>query len=166
MVNAAYRSGMKNIRHQPPQPSSCAWGRIRHSAACGANGPKSAWSDSCQKRTWPPGLHKNYHSPRRMLSGRAPGIAFMQRAVSIPSHFPFRVRLAHCLLTGIDCVPEGSWTYWLNVNSADNSKNVNSAPAQQQSVFANASVHPRAGVITNHPENALVLTLDNIASGR
>src|SRR6266404_2188662 len=42
---------------------------------------------------------------------RAAGEAFLQRAVSIPSQFPFRVRLAHCLLTRINCVPEGSWTY-------------------------------------------------------
>jgi hypothetical protein len=42
----------------------------------------------------------------------AAGVAFMQRGVSIPSHFPFRARLAHCLLTRIDCVPEDSWTYW------------------------------------------------------
>src|SRR6266404_1941522 len=30
---------------------------------------------------------------------------------AIPSHFPFRVRLAHCLVTRINSVPEGSWTY-------------------------------------------------------
>jgi hypothetical protein len=37
---------------------------------------------------------------------------YLPKALSIPSHFPFRVRLAHCLLTRIDCVPEESWTYW------------------------------------------------------
>src|ERR1700675_1203324 len=51
----------------------------------------------------PPSLIKAYRTSVDMRGSR--------RAVSIPSHFPFRVHLAHCLLTRIDCVPEESWTY-------------------------------------------------------
>ena len=37
---------------------------------------------------------------------------YLPEALFIPSHFPFGVRLARCLVTRIDCVPEESWTYW------------------------------------------------------
>ncbi len=36
---------------------------------------------------------------------------YLPGALSIPSYFPFRVRLAYPLLTRINCVPEESWTY-------------------------------------------------------